>query len=221
LSGPPYPHPNPAPGSNAIGSFEIGVSPLGDITAFDWWTTVLNQYANSPALTGTIQGFAEAVDLTHTFDDFFDLIWSVETAVGIGLDIWGRIVGVTRIVQVPSDQKYFGFEEATVLSADPWGQSPFFSGPPITDNFTLSDAAFRILIFAKILANICDGSIPAMNQLLLTLFPNRGNCYVVDGGNMTIEFAFNFVLTPVELAILGQLGVLPKPVGVSATVVEV
>ena len=60
-------------------------------------------------------------------------------------------------------------------------QSPFYSGAVLTSNFNLSDDAFRTLIFAKALANISDGSIPAINQLLLNLFPRRGNCYVTDG----------------------------------------
>jgi len=29
-------------------------------------------------------------------------IWNIQTARGVGLDIWGRIVGVTRVLQVSS-----------------------------------------------------------------------------------------------------------------------
>ncbi len=36
---------------------------------------------------------------------------------------------------------------------------------------------------------------------------------------MTMIVNFNFALSSVELAILGQSGVLPKPVGVSSTIV--
>ena len=53
---------------------------------------------------------------------------------------------------------------------------------------------------------------------MMNLFPHRGNCYVVDGLNMTMQYFFAFPLSPVELAIVSQSGVLPKPVGVSATV---
>ena len=38
---------------------------------------------------------------------------------------------------------------------------------------------------------------------------------------MTMIYKFEFVLTPVELAIVLQSGVLPKPTGVSATVQQV
>lgn len=210
----------PRLGSNAIGNFIIGVSPIGDIIPFDYWDTIISQYANSPILTQLIANFDEYIDQTMNMQNFFDFIWNVDTAQGYGLDVWGRIVGVTRVLHVGVDSEYFGFEEATTLSAFGFDQQPFYAGSPITSNFSLSDDAFRVLIFAKALANICDGSTKAINQLLINLFPNRGNCYVTDGLDMTMTYTFTFALTPVEQSILGQSNVLPKPVGVSATVVQ-
>lgn len=221
MSGPPYPHPNPRPGSNAIGSFVIGVSPIGDITPFDVWTTIISQYANSPIIARLCTNMGEYVDPTENFDSFFDTIWNVDTAIGVGLDIWGRIVGLeTRVLQIPPGGKYLGFEEAGGATVDPFNQSPFFSGTPLTNNFRLSDASFRVLIFAKALANISDGSIKGINQLLLNLFPNRGNAYVVDNLDMTMTYMFKFILSTVEAAIIEQTGVLPKPTGVLATIVQ-
>lgn len=218
MTGPAYP-PAPAPGSNAIGSFVIGVSPIGTIAAFDYFKTIISQYANSAILTQLIANFNAYLDQTQNFDQFFDLVWNVDTAVGYGLDVWGRIVGVKRTLQV-SVVDYFGFEQGSP-SAQPFGQAPFYSGGILTNNFDLTDAAFRKLIFAKALANISDGSIPAINQILLNLFPNRGNCYVTDGEDMTMTYTFEFALTPVEAAIVASSGVLPKPVGVSASVVQI
>jgi hypothetical protein len=215
MTGPNY---GPEPGSNAIGLFVIGVSPIGSIPSFDVWTTVLQQYANSPILTQLIQNFAEYVDPTANTDQFFDLMWNIDTAQGYGLDVWGRIVGVKRVLRVSSLGLYFGFAEATVLSAAPFNQASFYNGEPLSDNFALSDTAFRQLIFAKALSNISDGSIPAINQILLNLFPHRGNCYVIDNEDMTMVYRFEFQLTDVEAAIIVQSGVLPKPVGVLATV---
>jgi hypothetical protein len=219
MTGPAYPHPNPAPGSNAIGSFQIGVSPIGDIPPFDVWDTIISQYANSPIISQLCVNMALYLDPTRDFDAFFDTIWSVDSAIGLGLDIWGRIVGVQRVLHVPDGTTYLGFEEAG-SQAQPFNQAPFFSGASLTNNFILSDTAFRTLIFAKALANISDGSIPAINQLLRNLFPNRGNCYVIDNLDMTMTYQFNFILSPVEAAIFEQSGVLPKPTGVLANVVQ-
>lgn len=195
--------------------------PLGPAIPFNYWTTIISQYANSPIITALIGDFFTWLDPTADLNSFYNNIWNVATAQGYGLDVWGRIVGVTRTLNITNAGKYFGFDEATTLSADPFNQSPFFVGSPLTTNFQLSDDAFRVLIYAKALANICDGSIPAMNALLRNLFPGRGNAYVIDNNNMTMIWAFNFTLSPVELAILGQSGVLPKPVGVSAVVAQV
>jgi len=221
VTGPLYP-PGPAPGSNAIGSFQIGVSPIGDIPLLDPLDTVISQYANSPRTDAVIETFGQAVDQTENIDAFYDLIWNIESAVGYGLDVWGRIVGVTRTLTVASSV-FFGFEQQspTVDVFGPGGVSPFYVGVPATSNYQLTDSAFRTLIFAKALANICDGSIPAINQVLMSLFPNRGNCYVTDGEDMTMTYTFRFFLTPVEQAIVSQSGVLPKPAGVEASVVQI
>ncbi len=206
-------------GSNAIGSFTIGVSPIGSIESFDVWRTIISQYANSPILTRMIENMFAYLDQTTNFDNFFDNIMNVNTAQGYGLDVWGRIVGVGRTLSVPGDQTYFGFQEAG--DAEPFNQAPFYSGQQVSSNFILTDSAFRILIFAKALANICDGSIPAINQILISLFPNRGNCYVVDNLDMSMTYKFDFVLTLVEQAIVAQSGVLPRSTGVSYNVESV
>lgn len=217
MTGPDYPRPFPF-GSNQIGNFTIGVSPVGDLSPFDVWTTVISQYANSPVLTKLITSLADALDPTLDLQNFFDLIWNVDTAQGYGLDVWGRIVGVSRTIHVVSSGRYLGFEEGGDPLYQPFNTAAFFSGQPITDNFNLADSAYRVLIFAKALANICDGSIKAINQLLLNLFPNRGNCFVRDNLDMSFTYVFKFVLTDVELAIVQNSGVLPKPTGVSVTV---
>ncbi len=218
MTGPTYPNPNPLPGSGAIGRFEIGVSPVGTIPTFDVWRTIISQYANSPILTTLITNMFQYLDQTTNMDSFFDLIWNVDTAEGYGLDVWGRIVGVSRTLQVPpSTAVYLGFDEAVGGgNIEGFGQAPFYSGAQTTDNITLTDTAYRTLILAKALSNICDGSIAAINQLLLNLFPNRGNCYVIDNLDMTMTYKFVFALSAVEQTIVQASGVLPTPAGVEA-----
>lgn len=210
----------PLPGSNAIGLFEFGVSPLGDIPLLDYWQTIISQYANSPILTQIIADFFAATDQTADMVAFFDKVWNIYTAEGWGLDVWGRIVGVNRTLDLQSAGRYFGFNEATTISVDPFNVSPFYAGQPLTTNFQLTDPAFLILILAKALANISDGSIPSINQLLINLFPGRGNAYVTDDGGMAMTYTFDFALTPVEAAIVTQSDVLPKPTGVAVTYVQ-
>jgi len=206
---------------SAIGNFTIGVSPIGVLNAFDYTLTIISQYANSPILTQLIDYFNQNVDQTENMSAFYNMIWNIDTAQGYGLDVWGRIVGVSRVLQV-SAGKYFGFEEGGTTDYDnfgPGGVSPFYAGQPVTNNFALTDDAYRTLIFAKALYNICDGSIPGINAILMSLFGQSGQCYVTDGQDMTMTYTFAFTPTPVQESIIFQSGVLPKPVGVAATVV--
>lgn len=207
----------PRPGSNAIGLFQIGVSPIGPIPDFDFWTTVISQYANSPIITQLCENLADSINPSTNFDLFYDSMWNIDTATGYGLDVWGRILKVTRTLSVPTSDQYLGFAQG-VPGSYPFGQGTFFSGQGATNNFNLDDPSYRVLLFAKALANICDGSVYAINAILKNLFKNRGNCYVVDGLNMTMMYVFQFSLTPVELAIVGSSGVLPRTSGVSATI---
>ena len=214
----PYPHPNPVPGSNAVGSFQIGISPIGDISPFDFYTTILSQYGNSTILVQLIQNLAQYFDQTQNLDAFYDSCWDILTCVGSALDRWGRVVSIGRVLQLPSSTSYLGFQEAG--SWQPFGQAPFYSGAAVTNNYTLSDDTYRLLILAKTLFNACGGSIPAINQILLTLFPGLGNCYCTDGLNLTMTYTFEFILTPVQFAIVVNSGALPRPSGVSVTVLQ-
>ena len=215
MTGAPYPP--VVPGSNAIAvNFKIGVSPIGDIPPFNVWSTIISQYANSPIITTLITNMDSYLDQTVNLDSFFDNVFNINTAQGAGLDVWGRILNISRTVQVPSIS-YFGFEEALPGSGT-FGQYTFYPGGGLTSNYLLSDTSYRILLFAKALSNITDGSIKSINTILRALFPGRGNCYVQDNLNMSLTYVFNFGLLPVEVAIIESTGVLPKSVGVSSSV---
>jgi Protein of unknown function (DUF2612) len=220
VTGPPYPiyAPGFTPGSNSIGTFKIGVSPVGDLSPFNIWTTIISQYANSPRLTGMIEAFNAAMDQTENIDNLYDMIWNIATATGYGLQVWGRIVGVTNSLSFPGTIQFLGNEEANSWTG--FGQGILFSGGGTTTNFQLTDTDFRRLILAKAAGNVSDGSIPSLNAILLSLFPLRGNCFVVNNQNMTMTLKFQFPLNPIENAILQQSNVLPYPVGVVVNIVQ-
>jgi hypothetical protein len=213
VSGPPVPHlPPPA--------FVVGTQPLGSLPLFDYWATIISQYANSPTLTTLITDFFQSTELNALVDLLYANEQDLDTAQGYGLDVWGRIVGVVRTINVGVAGKFLGFVEAGTVTSDPFNQSPFFAGAGSgAQNQSLPDASFRLLILAKALANITNSSIPSINKVLLTLFPGRGNAFVTDLGNMTLSYNFNFTLSAVELAIVSQQGVLPKPTGVASSIV--
>lgn len=187
----------------------------------DFDKTVLSQYSDSAVLCQLITNINAWLDPDYDLEQFFDLIWNIDTAVGYGLDVWGRIVGVGRTVKLAASD-YFGFTGATIgiESGDSFNSAPFYSGQTVTVNFELTDQAYRQLIFAKAAANITNGSIPAINYILMDLlFPGRGQCYVVDNQNMTMTYVFNFPLHPYELSIITVSNVLPTPTGVAFSVI--
>lgn len=179
---------------------------------FDPSVTVLSEYANSPVMMRLVNYFAEWLDPASRFQQFYEDIWNIETAKGFGLDIWGRILGVNRVLQVPVGE-YLGFESDA--DAQPFGHGIFYSGSRATNNVALTDQAYRTLLLAKAALNITDASIPSINAILLDLF---GDGYVRDNLDMTITYVFSVALTPLQTAIVYQSGVLPKPCGVSFTV---
>lgn len=182
---------------------------------FDVRRTVMSQYANSPVLLGLIDALAYSIDRQAALDDFYDTVWNIDTAAGFGLDIWGRIVGVSRALYIGTEP-YLGFTQDT--DAVPFGQGVFYAASRLTPNFSLTDDAYRRLIMAKAALNITDGSTPAINAILRALFPDYGNVYVRDNRDMTMTYVFGAALSKVDYAIVTQSGALPRPAGVTVTV---
>lgn len=185
---------------------------------YNYAPTIISQYANSPIITGLIDFWAQNLDVGAQIDQFYSLIWDLGTAQGYGLDVWGRILNVGRVLTV-ANEPILGFEEA-LPGVGVFNEGTFYPGGSTTSNYALSDTAYRVLLFAKAAANICDSAVPSINRVLMLLFGNRGDCYCTDGQNMSMTYTFTFALTAVERAIVLQSGALPKPAGVSVTVVE-
>jgi hypothetical protein len=253
-----------------IGGFSIGQSPIeqsptgtgpdyppipvidndvpSNLAPFDWRATIMSQFANSPRITALIDSLWTCIDQKKNLDAFFNLVWNIDTAQGYGLDVWGRIVVVDRVLKLPTSGLPLGFYEET-YGVGSFGQGVFYSGDMLTTNYRLSNDAYRKLVLAKAMANITDGSITSINAILMLLFGARGNCYVQEmrlseylgfgeaetltpnyietfgfarfySGEplttMTMSYTFEFQPDPVELAIIEQSGVLPKPTGVKA-----
>ncbi|WP_424624434.1 DUF2612 domain-containing protein [Achromobacter marplatensis] len=188
--------------------------------------TVISQYANSPTLRQLIRNMDDYINPDTDFDAFYDNVWNVETAQGFALDVWGRIVGVGRMLTIPASETFLGYQEAytaptAATGAQPFGQAPMYVGAASSQTYRLADDAYRKLILVKALANISDCTSPSLNRLLSNLFAGRGRCYVTDTGLMEFRYVFEFALEPYEVAIMTQSGAIPKPAAVLANVLQV
>lgn len=180
--------------------------------------TLLSQYANAPRIQALIAGWNQMLDPATLIDQWYQQVWNLQTAQGFGLDVWGRIVGVSRVLSL-SAQSYLGFCEASDLTEEGFAQAPWFQGEETTNNYRLADDGFRQLIYAKALANIAGGSVLDINRILMTLFSGQGDAYVRDNGDMTMSYVFRFVPTAVQVSIIQNSGVLPRPAGVGVSYV--
>lgn len=200
------------------------VSPVFDIDA-----TVISQYANSPTIVALVEDFGQWFDPSQNIQNFYLTVWNIDTAQGFGLDIWGVILGVSRVIPIPGDSGAFGFDNSDSPPdwenfgnpAVPAAGGPFFSGQISGNSYRLDDNSYRVLLLTKALANICATTAPALNALITNLFPGRGVCYTVDRGNMAMSYVFTFPLTSIEFAILSFSGVLPHPAGVLVDVLVI
>ena len=195
----------------------------------NWSETLLSQYCDAPTITGLLDSFNSAVDPTVDIANFYLNIWDVYTAVGNGLDIWGAIVNVPRYLQIPLSANYLGFKEAYLApyastGPQPFGQAPFFTSISSTSTYALSDTVYRQLILIKAAVNIGNLAVPQINALLQKFFgasiegSPSGIAYVVDTLNQGFTYHFNFVPSVVQLAIVQNSGVFPRPAGVAVTV---
>jgi hypothetical protein len=184
--------------------------------------TVIAQYANSPIMLALLGSFNAAISPHIDFDLVYNNILNINTATGYGLDVLGRWVGVSRLITIPPNSNFVGWREAN--SWQPWGQAPWWDGN--TEELTagsivsLNDAVFRQVVLAKALANISNCSAPAINSILRVLFGNvQGSlAYVKDTGNMSMVIYFQANISNIQLYIITQKSIIPKPAGVQASI---
>lgn len=212
----------------SVGSaVDYGVSFI--VPQFDVDATVISQYANSPTLLQLVEDFGQYFDPSANLQSFYLTVWNIDTAVGFGLDIWGIILGVSRVVTIVGASGRFGFENSD--SPPDWENfgnlnepgvgGPFYSGQIVGNSYKLDDDPYRVLLLTKALANICATTAQSLNALISNLFPGRGVCYTVDLGGMQMSYVFLFPLSVVEFAILADSGVLAHPAGVGINIVVI
>jgi len=183
--------------------------------------TVMKQYSNSATLLALLAAFDQWVDVSKFSDAFLLNVWDISTAQDFGLDIWGRILGQSRYIQIaqtPGDNFGWNINAHPGTQWKPWSQAPWYGGAAAgTTAFPLPNAYYRQLLLVKAAANIASSDCPSINALMRSMFGNRGRCYVgYDPANpMHIGYHFEFFPTPVEKSII-QSGLFPQPAGTTA-----
>lgn len=105
---------------------------------------LLSQYSASPTIYQILANFRENIDPTPDIWTFYDNVFNIATAQGVGLDIWGAIIGMDRTI----------YDQST------------------STKITLDDEGYRKLLYYKALANITDASLYTLNYMINQLFPD-------------------------------------------------
>ena len=212
------------PGPYSIGSAPLATGPYDHGTdalyegfaTFDVLETVISQYRDSPVIMALAQYMGAWLSGQVYEDFFYTNIWDLDQARDFGLDILGRIVGARRDISVPESDVYVGFAGQT--SAQNWGHGIWNRGANVTANVRLSDALYRRVILAKARANVSSCTVQDLNAILLLLFPEYGNSYVIDNADGTYVLHFGATLSAADYAIISQEGLLPRPAGKRFTI---
>jgi len=197
--------------------YQLRVNNPDAISSIDVLDSVQSQYAASPHMLSLLVNQAALADPGKDLMLWYANIFNPRTAQGIGLDIWGRIVGVPRVLDV-EEPDWFGFRQGLL---QPFDQGAFWHGKKAYHTEDLDDDAYRTLIFWKAAANIASAEAPELNLLLQRLFPGRACCVLEVGSPMHIRVVTRVNLSPVHEAIFRKYGLIAKGAGVGVSWLDV
>lgn len=154
---------------------------------------------------------------------------SIDTAVGVQLDVIGIIVGRPRGLVSAELFQYFGFQGASQAgsfgsSSDPTVGSPWYSlGAPMDISREPSDEEYRLILKAKIIKNRTLARPEDVIDAYKFLF-GASRVTIVESGLAEVRIGIGKILTSVERGLLFDLAgagaLLPKTVGVNYVYTE-
>ena len=159
--------------------------------AIDLTKHIFWQYNNAPAINSLVAAKQGWYDENQVsyWQNWVNNVLNITTANDYGLAIWGILLGIPRTYLVDGE------------------------------NLSLDTEQYRTVILAGLKLIKIHGTVPEINELLNFLFGKYGKAYVIDNYNMTMTYRFNFTLTPLQIAVLQNVNILPRPAGVRVTVV--
>ena len=209
----------------------------GDITEdikslVDYYKNLLIiQYSGKPKAQATIELFAETLMASGVYFAVRDA-YSVDTAVGVQLDIIGKYVGIDRFFNVTDPEGFFRTPDYAEVDPElePAGFADYadfdtgdsFNGTMTYDSIVtvanrLNDDDYRILIKLKIIQNHSNHSHASIDESMFRFF---GMSVVPSSsGGMNMYYFITSDVTPIILAARIK-EVLPRPMGVGAGFIQ-
>lgn len=148
------------------------------------------QYNNAPNLNSLINSKQNWFNINQTefWENWINNVLNIQTANDYGLSIWGALLQIPRVYNVSGE------------------------------DIALTTNQYRTVILARLRLLKTRATVPEINKLLKFLFGKYGKAYVTDNYNMTITYHFNFKLSDLQLAVLQNVTLLPRPAGVEVLI---
>lgn len=157
----------------------------------DFTKHIFWQYNNAPNLNSLVNSKQAwyQTNQTQYWQDWVNNVLNITTANDYGLAIWGILLGIPRTYLVGGN--------SMSLSTDQYGA----------------------VILARLRLIKMRATVPEINSLLQFLFGKYGKAYVIDNHDMSMTYHFDFNLTPLQITVLQNVTLLPRPAGVEINIV--
>lgn len=166
---------------------------------------MLSQYANSPKYVTLYNGFTDLFNNASTIEDWFNVVYNINTAEGFGLDMWGKILNQGR---------QFSYDDNGTTVNVYLGGEQTIDG--ITYDAEYMENMYRTVLFLRALSNVTNCTIASLNNLLQFYYKNRGGVYVLEYNPMEIRYVFEFYVSKLEKVIF-TTDIMPRPTGVGVS----
>lgn len=180
------------------------------------------QYAGKPRAVATINLLTEQWTQSFIGAASIPEMLNIDTAVGVNLNIVGKIVGQDRTLQKVVEREFFAFfgdEKTKGFRSGGIGGSPWYRhGDAIAGLATLSDAEMRTLIKARCIKNFSHCNIDDVERACQQLFGSSG--YQLDITAPCVWTITTFGVDSFILFAAQSLDVLPRAAGIRYEFIE-
>ena len=174
---------------------------------------IQSQYGDSPHIKGVIRGYYDYISPQKDIELIYDKMINIYTAEGYGLDVWGRIVGISReYVAVDEQYNYLGFDNRpyNMDRIETFNNAPFYK--IVNGKIKLEDNAYRTYILIKALINISNVSLNSLNFIFSQLFPDT-DIKVLHSNTMTLRLLVIGAMSQAQIGAIKNIEWLPAGVG--------
>lgn len=145
---------------------------------------------------------------------------SISTAKGIGLDLWGNLLHLSRFIPTEengANYAYFNFNDKNFKTR---GGLIFYNRNK--PNYgELDDIYYRQLLLIIYQSYFLNSSIPTLNQFTLESLADYGSVYVRDTTDMSYQiYIFNNKIPAWLNYMMANYDILPRPAGVGSKIIE-